>query len=240
MFTTLRLDNPVDASDYKLIRYPTLRIKSIKRALQCSGHTIVGDGGIVKSGKGLYACVHVVEWYISLISTARSDVEGKDRIDCTNTTEGRNIIEVRGTDPITGVTSGKEDEKTRTQNTESTNIIKGRDIDSLGGVSMKKEVTRTEGKDERKVHRIVVPEPYKFGRLMAKEQELWDLAAARDDALLTAWSSRVNRVEGVEGVDDNCLSTNDVTMEETWGSLSDMRLALSKGMPIEYVLGEVS
>ena len=35
-----------------MLRYPTARVKSIRRALQASGHIIVGDGGAIKSNKG--------------------------------------------------------------------------------------------------------------------------------------------------------------------------------------------
>jgi release factor glutamine methyltransferase len=45
------------AADFEALRYPTVRIKSVRRALQLGGHTVVGDGGAVKSAKGLYASV---------------------------------------------------------------------------------------------------------------------------------------------------------------------------------------
>ena len=44
---------PTSYSDrMNLLRYPTARVKSIRRALQASGHIIVGDGGAIKSNKG--------------------------------------------------------------------------------------------------------------------------------------------------------------------------------------------
>jgi hypothetical protein len=36
------------AADFEALRYPTVRIKSVRRALQLGGHTVVGDGGAVK------------------------------------------------------------------------------------------------------------------------------------------------------------------------------------------------
>ena len=44
---------PTSYSDrMTMLRYPTARMKSIRRALQASGHIIVGDGGAIKSNKG--------------------------------------------------------------------------------------------------------------------------------------------------------------------------------------------
>ena len=56
-FTVDNIKKPSTAADYRYLHYPTLRIRTIKRALSLCGHQIVGDGGAVKSAKGLFACV---------------------------------------------------------------------------------------------------------------------------------------------------------------------------------------
>lgn len=56
-FTVDNIKKPATAADYRYLYYPTLRIRTIKRALSLCGHQIVGDGGAVKSAKGLFACV---------------------------------------------------------------------------------------------------------------------------------------------------------------------------------------
>ena len=50
------------SADFESLRYPTARIKSLRRALQQGGHTVVGDGGAVKSAKGVYASVDRVRF----------------------------------------------------------------------------------------------------------------------------------------------------------------------------------
>lgn len=56
-FTVENIKKPVTAADYRYLHYPTLRIRTVKRALSLCGHQIVGDGGAVKSAKGLFACI---------------------------------------------------------------------------------------------------------------------------------------------------------------------------------------
>ena len=56
-FTVENIRKPVTAADYRYLHYPTLRIRTVKRALSLCGHQIVGDGGAVKSAKGLFACI---------------------------------------------------------------------------------------------------------------------------------------------------------------------------------------
>jgi methylase of polypeptide subunit release factors len=56
-FTVDNIKKPITAADYRYLHYPTLRIRTVKRALSLCGHQIVGDGGAVKSAKGLFACI---------------------------------------------------------------------------------------------------------------------------------------------------------------------------------------
>ena len=57
VLTVENIKNPKTREDYRYLHYPTIRLKSIKRALSLCGHTIVGDGGAVKSAKGIFAAV---------------------------------------------------------------------------------------------------------------------------------------------------------------------------------------
>ena len=63
-FTVENVRRPTTAADYRYLHYPTVRLRTIKRALSLCGHQIVGDGGAVKSAKGIFAAIVSVTIYI--------------------------------------------------------------------------------------------------------------------------------------------------------------------------------
>ena len=227
-FTVEKIKRPQTAADYRFLHYPTLRLRSIKRALSLCGHQIVGDGGAVKSAKGIYAAVVSVTIY--------------------NPDNGMVSLSASSTSPTS----------------EGLSCVSSIDVTASSSAPFT----------------VSVEDPKKFAKLMLKEQEMWELAEARDRELLKAWgsqcternlelglmkelsildrrasaSSNVDPLLPVEEQserissfcsnhkDNNIFNTLSTTTKssKSYSSLADMRTALASGMPIEYVLGEAA
>jgi methylase of polypeptide subunit release factors len=227
-FTAEKVKHPQSAADYRFLHYPTLRLRSIKRALSLCGHRIVGDGGAVKSAKGVFAAVVSVTIYYP-------DNDGDISSD-------RNAVPT----------------------------CEGLVRESSRGATTPSSAPFT----------VSVDDPKKFAKLMLKEQEMWDLAEARDRELLRAWGTQCAKrnvelgtmkepsiidrrafapskgephLPAEEESDSssngsfshdsiNVFSAPSTTTKssKSYSSLADMRTALASGMPVEYVLGEAS
>lgn len=228
-FAVENIKHPHTAADYRYLHYPTLRLRTIKRALSLCGHQIVGDGGAVKSSKGIFAAIVSVTVY-------NPDYETHSSSDSVTLPAGEALPWKGCGDGVTARSSPLT---------------------------------------------VSVEDPKKFTKLMRKEQEMWDVAEARDRELLNAWDKQCierdlqlgQAKEREANVADRGASTSfekgslSLAQEDSYSadsrqvdesirahrapssptatsssrsfsSLADMRAALASGMPVQYVLGE--
>ena len=189
-FQELTVENvrkPTTAADYRFLHYPTVRLRTIKRALSLCGHQIVGDGGAVKSAKGIFAAIVSV----TIFNPPPQDTENS---------------------PIECVVSS--------------------DI-----------AASYNSERQQAPYTFTVPDPDKFAKLMAKEQEMWERAENRDLEILHAWekitdSSQSLNSDGEVDIGGNLnMLMNNAESSSSPMSLEQMKAAMGSGMPVEYILG---
>jgi methylase of polypeptide subunit release factors len=227
-FTAEKVKCPKSAADYRYLHYPTLRLRSIKRALSLCGHQIVGDGGAVKSAKGIFAAVVSVTIHCSdddeYISSDTNALPTGEEVACKSCRDATTL----SCAPFTvSVDDPKKFAKLMFKEQEMWDFAEARD----------RELLRAWGTQctERNVDQNTMKEP----RIMDKQA----LASSKDKPLLPVEeqsdrisSKRSNHVS----INTSIASLTTAKSSKSYSSLADMRNALASGMPVEYVLGEAS
>jgi methylase of polypeptide subunit release factors len=227
-FTAEKVKRPKSAADYRYLHYPTLRLRSIKRALSLCGHQIVGDGGAVKSAKGIFAAVVSVTIYCP-----DDDKDISSDINTLPTGKGLACKSCRDATtpscaPFTvSVDDPKKFAKLMLKEQEMWDFAEARDRELLRAW------------DTQCTERNVEPKTMKEPRIMDRRA----LASSKDIPLLPV-EEQSDRISSKCSNHDsiNALSTSLTTTKssKSYSSLADMRTALASGMPVEYVLGEAS
>ena len=150
IFSVENIKNPQTSADFRYLHYPTTRLKSIKRALSLCGHSIVGDGGAVKSAKGIFASVVSVTIY-------DPNYNEYDQINNELNSEYNLKSDQNSTD-LNQINSEKSNENSNEKVTDN----KLNRINRVNKIN-KKIMPFT----------ISIPDPLKFEKLMKKEEELW-------------------------------------------------------------------
>ena len=162
-------------------------MKSIKRALSLCGHSIVGDGGAVKSAKGIFASVVSVTIY-------DPNYNEYDQINNELNSEYNLKSDQNSTD-LNQINSEKSNENSNEKVTDN-KLNRFNKINKIN----KKIMPFT----------ICIPDPLKFEKLMKKEEELWIRAEKKDLLLIETWNllNEENKLKNTENNGDIKSSAN--------------------------------
>jgi methylase of polypeptide subunit release factors len=242
-FTVENIKKPLTAADYRYLHYPTLRIRTVKRALSLCGHQIVGDGGAVKSAKGLFACIVSVT-----ISGMSPDPQS----------------------PL--LTSEGEKEKDEKEKDVRLERLHGLSV-STPTVSRTSSTSRTSRtfsvEDPKKFSKLMIKEQELWESAQRRDSEVmmaWQALSLQPSAnvlhdndiesLALQESSQNYDYYGGPGIDETNAkfkgNESDLIVEKSthsnsnsnaatrFKSFEDMKDAMASGMPVEYVLGEAT
>ena len=221
-FTVENIKKPATAADYRYLHYPTLRIRTIKRALSLCGHQIVGDGGAVKSAKGLFACVVSVtmhglspsEFQSALLSSEKEvDIE-KVKLSCVG-----KLITICVDDP-------KKFAKLMVKEHELWESAQQRDNDVM--IAWQALSLQHSADVVKDVESILIQES-----LHSVGDNNDNISNGRDtiDEISTTCNGNASNLINQESYP---------SVATRFKSIDEMRSAMASGMPVEYVLGEAT
>lgn len=229
--TVENIKYPKTREDFRFLHYPTIRLKTIKRALSLCGHTIVGDGGAVKSAKGIFAAVVKVTIFDPDYCEEYQSNPNLNEVS-SEAFSGRNsTVRVRNVPITIAVEDPKKFQKLLLKEQELWELAQGRDQVLISAWNqMNKPKTAVVDGIKGAIKGLSVHGD-SVENVLPVDDSLRSLADSPEGSHFCGDSSSSN--------DDQKSRKNKSESSMTpFLSLKNMRDALSSGMPVEYVLGE--
>ena len=247
VLTVENIKNPKTREDYRYLHYPTIRLKSIKRALSLCGHTVVGDGGAVKSAKGIFAAVVKVTIfdpdYCEQYRSQRQHENQHHSNQALSGADGDVTTRSKYEPIIISVEDPKKFQKLLGKEQELWERSEDRDqvLISAWNQNQKNEIAVIEDNNiDGSYKGSSVDSDLMDNRfLKAEDTEGFQNDFIRchlGDSLLDPGSNKTN--DYYSSKKETANDRHQSKVKSQFSSLESMRDALSSGMPVEYVLGE--
>ena len=249
VLTVENIKNPKTREDYRYLHYPTIRLKSIKRALSLCGHTIVGDGGAVKSAKGIFAAVVKVTIFDSDYCEQNHNQyhhqnEREQLFNDASFGKDTDITMRRKYEPIIiSVENPKKFQKLLSKEQELWERAEDRDQVLISAWNQGR-MNRVNGNEDDGIYvtdegTTVQADLIDNGLLKDEDSEGFqnDFTRCHLDDSIADRTCKYNNDHDSSKI-ESANNRQQSKVKSQFSSLESMRDALSSGMPVEYVLGE--